>query len=180
MSPRRSARSTSKVACIALYIAFGVSELARAAAVDCAQIDAKAAATVLGVPTARPNATNPAHSKLPPDNMDLLSCGYVEATVDPIARTLSYFIYTPIPKDLASVYDSLASGNFPRKQIFSPNVGTQSSGWFRPSVRDDTFEGYIAMQTGTIIVVIKIGGMPSGDAVKNALISVGKILAKPR
>jgi hypothetical protein len=161
-----------------MFFAFGVSELARAAAVDCAQIDAKTAATVLGVPTARANG-NSAHSKLPPDNMDLLSCGYAEATFDPMARTLSYFIYTPIPKDLASVYASLESGNFPRKQIFSPNVGSQSSGWFRSSVSGDTFEGYIAMQTGATIAVIKIGGMPSSDAVKNALISAGKILAKP-
>jgi hypothetical protein len=111
--------------------------------------------------------------------MDLLSCGCAEATVDPMARTLSYLIYTPISKDLASVYASLADGNFPRKQIFSPNVGNQSSGWFRPSVRDDTFEGYIAMQTGATIAVIKIGGMPSSDAVKNALISAAKILANP-
>jgi hypothetical protein len=178
MSSCRSVRSTSKVVWIAMSLALGASELARAAAGDCSQIDAKAAATVLGVPTARANA-NPGHSKLPPDNMDLLSCGYAEATVDPMARTLSYFIYTPIPKDLASVYASLASGNFPRAQIFSPNVGSQSSGWFRSSVSGDTFEGYIAMQTGTTIVTIKVGGMPSSDAVKNALISAGKILAKP-
>ena len=179
MSPQRSVRSTSKVVWIAMYFAIGVSGLASAAPVDCSQIDAKAAATVLGVPTARANASNPAHSKLPPDNMDLLSCGYAEATVDPMARTLSYLIYTPIPQDLANVYASLATGNFPRKQIFSPNVGSQSSGWFRSSVSGDTFEGYIAMQTGATIAVIKIGGMPSSDAVKNALISAGKILANP-
>jgi hypothetical protein len=179
MSSCRFVRSTSKVVWIGVSFAFGLSELASAGAVDCAQIDAKAAATVLGVPTARADATNPAHSKLEPDNMDLVACGYAEATADPSARTLSYFIYTPIPKDLASVYASLASGNFPRKQIFSPNVGSQSSGWFRSSARDDTFEGYIAMQTGATIAVIKIGGMPSSDAVKNALISAGKILAKP-
>jgi hypothetical protein len=178
MPPCPFVRSTSKAVWFAMYFAFGVSEVAGAAAVDCAQIDAKAAATVLGVPTARANG-NPVHSKLPPDNMDLLSCTYAEATVDPMARTLSYLIYTPIPEDLASVYASLASGNFPRQQPFSPNVGSKSSGWFRSSVRDDTFEGYIAVQTGATIAVIKIGGMPSSDAVKNALISAGKILAKP-
>jgi hypothetical protein len=177
MSSYRSVRSTNKVAWTAMSLALGVSGLARAAG-DCAQIDAKGAATVLGVPTARANTT-PGHSKLPPDNMDVLSCAYVEASVDPMARTLSYSIYTPIAADLAGVYASLADGNFPRKQIFSPNVGTQSSGWFRSSVRGDTFEGYIAMQTGATIVVIKIGGMPSSDAAKNALITAGKILAKP-
>jgi hypothetical protein len=29
------------------------------------------------------------------------------------------------------------------------------------------------------VVTIKVGGMPSSEAVKNALISTGKILAKP-
>ena len=178
MSPYRSVRSTNKVAWMAMSLALCASVLARAAA-DCAQIDAKAAAGVLGVPAARANINQGVHSKLPPDNMDLLSCAYFEATADPMARTLSYQIYTPIPKDLTDVYASLASGNFPRQQPFSPNVGTQSSGWFRSSVRDDTFEGYIAMRTGATVVTIKIGGMPSSDAVKNALISAGKILAKP-
>jgi hypothetical protein len=34
------------------------------------------------------------------------------------------------------------------------------------------------MQSGTTITVIKIGGMTSSDAVKNALVGAGKILAK--
>jgi len=177
MSPSRSVPSTRKVVWIAMSLALGVSGLARAAAGDCTQIDAKAAASVLGVP-ARATA-NQGHSKLPPDDMDLLSCVYLEVTPNPTARTLTYLIYTPIPKDLANVYASLAGGNFPRKQIFSPNVGNQSSGWFRSSLSDNTFEGYVAMQTGAIIAVIKIAGMPSSDAVKNALISAGNILAKP-
>lgn len=85
-----------------MSFAFGVSGFARAAAGDCAQLDAKAAATILGVPIARAT-TNPGHSKLSPDNMDLLSCGYTEATTEPMARTLSYFIYNPVPRDFASV-----------------------------------------------------------------------------
>ena len=163
---------------IALTLAFGLSGVAHAAG-DCAQINANGAASILGVPAARANATNPARSRMPPDNTDRLSCAYAEATADPSARTLSYSIYTPIPKDLASVYASVATGNFPRQQIFSPNVGKQSNGWFRSSVRDDTFEGYVALQTGAIVVVIKIGGMPSSDAVKNALVSAAKMFAKP-
>ena len=162
-----------------MALALGACGLARAVAGECTQIDAKAAASVLGVAAAQANPNQGVHSKLSPDNMDLLSCGYVEATVDPMARTLLYLIYTPIPKDLTDVYASLASGNFPRQQPFSPNVGNQSSGWFRSSVSGDTFEGYIAMRTGATIVTIKIGGMPSSDAVKNALISAGKILAQP-
>jgi hypothetical protein len=176
MLPCRSVRSTGKVVC-AMCLALGVSGLARAEAGDCTQIDVTAAASVLGVPArATPGQ---GHSKLPPDNMDLLSCVYLEVTRNPTARTLTYQIYTPIPKDLANVYASLASGNFPRKQVFSPNVGDQSSGWFRSSLTDSTFEGYVAMQSGAHLMVIKIGGMPSADAVKNALISAGRILAKP-
>jgi hypothetical protein len=169
--------STSKLVWIVMSLALGTSGLALAAPGDCAQIDANAAGSILGVP-ARATA-NQGHSKLSPDNMDLLTCVYNEKTFGPTARTLTYLIYTPIPKDLASVYASLASGNFPRKQVFSPNVGNQSSGWFRASLTDATFEGYVAMQSGTTIAVIKVGGMPSSDAVKNALISAGKILAKP-
>ena len=177
MSPCDSVRSTRKFVWLAMCIALGVSGLARAAAGDCTQIDAKAASSVLGVP-ARATA-NQGHTKLPPDNMDLLTCVYLEVTPSPTGRTLTYLIYTPIAKDLANVYASLAGGNIPRKQVFSPNVGDQSGGWYRSSVSDNTFEGYVAMQTGAIIVVIKIAGMPSSDAVKNALISAGKILAKP-
>lgn len=179
MPPHRTGRSTRKAMLVAISLALGASGFAHAAPGDCAQIDAATAARILGVPAARANLNQGGHSKLPPDNMDLLSCGYFEATPSPTARTLSYLIYTPILKDLASVYASLASGNFPRKQIFSPNVGNQSSGWFRSSVTDDKFEGYIAIENGADIVVVKIGGMPSSDTVKNALVSAGKILAKP-
>jgi hypothetical protein len=161
-----------------MSLTVAASGLARAAAGDCTKIDANAAASVLGVAAARANANQGVHSKLPPDNMDLLSCGYFESTADPMARTLSYLIYTPISKDLDDVYASLASGNFPRKQVFSPNVGNQSSGWFRSSVSGDTFDGYVAMRTGATIVVIKVSGMPSSDTVKNALVTAAQILAK--
>jgi hypothetical protein len=167
----------SKLVWIATFLALGTSPLAPAAPGDCTQIDANAAGSILGVP-ARAIASQ-GHSKLPPDNMDFLSCLYLEKTPSPTARTLTYQIYTPIPKDLANVYASLASGNFPGKQIFSPNVGNQSAGWFRASPGNGLFEGYMAMQTGTTIEVVKVGGMPSSDAAKNALISAGKILAKP-
>jgi hypothetical protein len=156
---------------ILLFFALGSIGLAQAAG-DCAQIDPKSVASILGVPAARPNP--PAHSKLPPENMDLLSCGYAEATIDPSARTLSYLVYSPSLKNFASVYASLSTGNFPRKQSFTPNVGKQSTGWFRASVREDSFEGSITIQSGGTVVVIKIGGMPSADGVKNALIAAGK------
>jgi hypothetical protein len=154
-----------------LVLVLGSIGLAQAAG-DC-QIDAKSVASILGVTAARANP--PAHSKLPPENMDLLSCGYAEATIDPSARILSYSVYSPSPANFASVYASLSSGNFPRKQSFTPNVGKQSTGWFRSSVREDSFEGSITIQSGGSIVVIRIGGMPSSDAVKNALVAAGKM-----
>jgi hypothetical protein len=103
-----------------------------------------------------------------------LSCSYAEATIDPSARTFSYLVYSPNARNFASVYESLSTGNFPRKQSFTPNVGKQSTGWFRPSGREDSFDGSITIQSGGTVVVIKIGGMPSSDAVKNALIAAGK------
>ena len=177
MSPRGSVRSIGNLVWIAISLALGASGPASAALGDCMQIDAKGAASILGVPVRA--TANQGHSKLPPDNTDLLSCLYLEATPSPTARMLTYQIYTPIPKDLASVYASVANGNFPRKQVFTPNVGEQSSGWFRSGLSDSKFEGSVAMQSGTTVLVIKIAGMPSSDAVKNALISAGKILAKP-
>jgi hypothetical protein len=176
MCPHYSAGSARRLLWLSMSLVLGLSSLAHAAG-DCAPIDVKSAASILGVSTARANPTNPARSKVPPDNTDLVSCGYAEATVDPSARTLSYSIYSPTPSDLASVYGSVATGNFPRQQLFSPNVGKQSNGWFRSSVRDDTFEGYVAMQTGAIVVVIKIGGMPSSESVKNALVAAAKVFA---
>lgn len=170
-------RSISAVIGIGMSYALGAIGPAHAAAGDCTRMDAKAVGTVLGVP-ARVNGSQ-GHSKLPPDNMDLLSCGYFEVTPAIMGRSLLYLIYTPIPKDIASVYASLSGGNFPRKLVFSPNVGSQSSGWYRSSLTDSTFEGQVAMQSGATITVIKIGGMPSSDAVKNALIAAGKMLAKP-
>ena len=105
MSPCRSVRSTSNVVWMTMALALGACGLAHAVAGDCTQIDAKVAASVLGVAAAQANPNQGVHSKLSPDNMDLLSCGYVEATVDPMARTLLYLAlrsprtsptYTPV------------------------------------------------------------------------------------
>jgi hypothetical protein len=51
------------------------------------------------------------YDKLSPDNMDVLGCAYAEVSPDPMARTLTYVIYTPIPKDLQSVFSSLTTEN---------------------------------------------------------------------
>jgi hypothetical protein len=161
-----------------LFLVFVMQGAARAAADDCTQIDTNTAATILGVSAVRVNvSTQGQHSKLPPDNTDLLTCGYLEASINPTVRTLSYSVYTPIPGDLASVYESLSKGNFPRAQSFSPGVG-QSTGWYRASASDDRFEGYLALLTSSTIVTIRIAGMPSSAAVENALISAAKKFSK--
>jgi hypothetical protein len=111
--------------------------------------------------------------------MDVLGCAYAEVSPDPLARALTYFIYTPIAKDLASVFSSLSNENVPGKvQKFSPGVGSASSGWVRPSANGETFDGSIVVRADTYIAIARVAGMPNSDAVKKALVSAGQILAK--
>src|SRR5690349_14179354 len=131
---------TANVAAVATVLAFSAIGTARAASPDCTKIDAVAAAKVLGVPKARDNSTG-RHTKQPPDNMDVLGCAYAEVSPNPFARTLTYFIYTPIAKDLASVFSSLSNPNIPgNPQKFSPGVGSASTGWARTSGNGETFD----------------------------------------
>jgi hypothetical protein len=156
----------------------GSRRLVWAAPIDCETITAASAAGVLGVPKAKSNPTQ-GHHKQPPDNMDVFSCGYVEVSVDPLARTMLYFVYTPIPKDLASVFSSLSTPNIPGKaQSFSPGIGTGSTGWVRLSANGQTYDGSIVFRRATNIVVVKVAGMPNSDATKAALVKAGNILAK--
>jgi hypothetical protein len=179
MSRYGIARPTSTVAVVATFLSSSATGTARAAAADCTKIDATAAATVLGVPKTRSNSSG-RHNKQPPDNMDVLGCGYAEVSPDLLARTLTYFIYTPIAKDLASVFASLSNENVPGTVTkFSPGVGTGSSGWARPSANGQTFDGAIVVRGDAYIAVAKVAGMPSIDAVKKALTSAGQILIKP-
>jgi hypothetical protein len=130
------------------------------------------------VPKAKSNPSD-GHHKQPPDNMDVFACGYVEISADPMARTMLYFVYTPIPKDLASVFSSLSAPNIPGKpQSFAPGIGTGSTGWVRASANGETYDGSIVFRGATNIVVLKVSGMPSGDAAKSALVKAGIILAK--
>jgi hypothetical protein len=109
---------------------------------DC-KLGVAAAATALGVPATRANPYQ-GHTKMPPDNMDVLTCGYAEASVDPRARVLGYTVYTPLAQDLAKVFSSVAhssiSGN---PQPFPPGVGSESTGWVRASSVAGTFDGSI-------------------------------------
>ena len=179
MSRYGIARSTAIAAGAATLVALNAIGIARAAAPDCAKIDASAAANVLGVPKTRSNSSG-THNKQPPDNMDVLGCGYAEVSPDPLARTLVYFIYTPIPKDLESVFSSLENDNAPGAvERFSPSVPTGSAAWARPSANGQTFDGRIVVRGDTYIAVAKVAGMPSIAAVKKALVSAGEIPAKP-
>jgi len=179
MSRYGIARSTANVAAIATFLGFSAIGTARAAAPDCTKVDAALAAKVLGVPKARANPSA-GHTKQPPDKMDVIGCSYVEATPDPMAKTLLYFIYTPMAKDLASEYSSLSNPNIPGKvQKFSPGVGSASTGWVRPSVNGETFDGSIILRQNDYIAVIKVGGMPNIDSLEKALVRAGEVFTKP-
>jgi hypothetical protein len=171
-------RSTGTAIVVSTFLAVGSSRSASPATIDCETINAASAASVLGVPKAK-STPSQGHHKQPPDNMDVFACGYVEVSPDPLARTMSYFVYTPIPKDLASVFSSLSAPNIPGKpQSFSPGIGSGSTGWVRLSANGQTYDGSIAFRGATNIVVVKVAGMPSSDAAKSALVKVGNILAK--
>jgi hypothetical protein len=173
------ARPTAIAAAAATVLALSAAGTSRAAAPDCTKIDASAAAKVLGVPKTRDNSSG-RHDKLPPDNMDVVGCAYAEDTPDPMARTLVYSIYTPIPKDFESVFASLKDDYAPGAvERFSPGVGTGSAAWARTSADGQIFDGRIVVRGDTYIAVAKVGGMPSIAAVKKALVSAGQILAKP-
>ena len=170
--------SSGNAIVLSAFLAFGSRASGAAATISCETINAGSAASVLGVPKAKSDPPH-AHHKQPPDNMDVFGCSYVEISPDPLARTLLYFVYTPIPKDLASVFSSLSHPNIPGKpQSFSPGIGTGSTGWVRQSANGQTYDGSIVFQGATNIVEVKVAGMPSGDAAKSALVKAGNILAK--
>jgi hypothetical protein len=163
----------------AAFLALSAAGSARTASPDCTKIDAAAAATVLGVPKTQDNSTGH-HNKQSPDNMDVLGCAYAEVSPDPMARTLVYFIYTPIPKDYEDVFASVANPNIPGKvEKFSPGIGSGSTGWARASANGVTFDGGIVVRGVGYFAAANVGGMPSIAAVKKALMSAGQILAKP-
>jgi hypothetical protein len=151
--------------------------MAAPAADDC-KLDVVTVASALGVQAAKAN-TFQGHRTLSPDNMDVFACSYAEATVDPQARVLSYTVYTPIAKDLASVYASVAHPNIRgNPQAFSPGVGSESTGWVRASANGATFDGGIVFRMPSYFVEMKVGMIPSAAAVQSALVSAGKALSK--
>jgi hypothetical protein len=179
MSRRGTLRSTGTVMA-ALILGYGISGLVWANSPECARLDETAAAKTLGVQKTRANPSNGKHSKQSPDNMDVMACGYAEDTPDPAARVLQYSIYTPIPKDLASVFSAMASSHAPGgAQTFSPGIGNGSTGWVRMSANGETFDGSVVFQVGATFVNVKVSQMPSLDAAKSALLNASKLLSKP-
>jgi hypothetical protein len=175
MTANRLALSTA--VCAAGLALLSGSAVAAGDASDC-KLTVAAAATALGVQTARANAYQ-GHSKLPPDNMDVLTCGYAEVTRDPRAKVLTYTLYTPVAADLAAVFSSLAHPNIPgNPQAFSPGLGSESTGWVRSNVDGVTFDGSVVFRMPSHIVMIRVGMMPSAAAAKTALASAGAALAK--
>jgi hypothetical protein len=165
--------------CLSLMAApafLSLSAIAAADAGDC-KLTVAAAATALGVQAARANAPQP-HSKMPPDNMDVVTCGYAEATRDPRARVLTYTLYTPVAADIATVFASLAHPNIQGGAVvFSPGLGGESTGWTRANA-GGTYDGSVVFRMPSAIVVMKVGMMPSADATKSALASASAALAK--
>ena len=179
MSRYGIARPTAIAAAAATIVALSAARTARAAAApDCTKIDAGAAATVLGVRKTR-NDSEGRHNKQSPDNMDVIGCAYAEVSLDPMARTLTYTIYTPIPKDLESVFSSLTNENVRGAvEKFSPGVGSGSTGWTRTRASGESVDGSIVVRGNGYIAVAKVGGMPSAAAAQKALVSAGQLLAK--
>jgi hypothetical protein len=171
------------IALVALLLAFAVHSVALAATTDCMQIDRDTAASILGVSAERMNVNNQQgrHTKLPPDDVNLLTCGYLVDVLSGSVRTLSYSIYTPIPRDAANIFASLSKGNFPRAQSFSPSVGGRSTGWYRGNQFGNSgnlFEGQLTMLTGSTIVIIRIANLSSSAAVEDALVRAAKYFSK--
>jgi hypothetical protein len=80
----------------------------------------------------------------------------------------------------ASEYASLSNPNIQGKvQKFSPGVGSASTGWVRPSVNGETFDGSIIVRQDHYIAVIKVGGVPNIDAPEKTLVRAGEVFTKP-
>ena len=75
-------------------------------AIDCSKVDPATAASSLGVAKVSANGSA-VHIKLPPDQMDVLECGYRGVGFDPQVPAVSFAIYTPKQSDIKIVYSSL-------------------------------------------------------------------------
>ena len=142
---------------------------------DCnAKIDASAAANILGVPNVSAIPYR-GHSQMSPDNMDLLPCGYADASPNPMGPTLQYDIYTPQASDIESVYNS-GEENHPNMEKFPTQVGMGSAGWVSPGDSDLGFNAYIVFRTATNVFRIRASGLPSADAAEKAVLKIASMM----
>jgi len=175
-------RNTDKtpVGASAIPAAPSPNEAARGAATeisaipdDCNQkVDASAAARILGVADARENVYL-GHTTQSPDRMDVLQCGFSEATPRANAPLLKYIVYTPIADDVPTVYSTLLQHS--AMQSFDTHLGAGSSGWVGPTA-SGRFQAYINFMTASNVFTVEVGGLPSADAAKSAALKLAASL----
>jgi hypothetical protein len=145
------------------------------AADDCnRRISATIAASVLGVAKTKENPYF-GHTKQPPNEMDVLECGYSEASPDPYAPFMKFVVFTPGAEDVASVYSSMSAPA--GVQTFDTHVGAESFGWIRPGVDSGLFEAHITFRTTSNIFQVQVGGLHGADAATGAALKLAATLS---
>jgi hypothetical protein len=160
-----------------LLFALASTSAARAGALpnDCGKVDPTTAASSLGVAKASAYAYA-GHIKLPPDQMDVVECGYRGVGFDPQVPAVSFAIYTPKKSDIQIVYSSLVTEKHPKLQSFSPNFGSASKGLVGPDPSGEKFEAYIVFMTASNIFRIHIFNLPSAAAAQTGALKVAAAL----
>jgi hypothetical protein len=137
---------------------------------DCnRRVSTAAAAGILGVTMAQENVYF-GHTQQSPDQMDVLECGYHEASPDPYAPFMKFVVFTPIAADIASVYSSMSPPA--GMQTIDTHVGTESSGWIRPGAGPGLFEAHITFRTASNIFQVQVGGLQGADAARDAALKL--------
>jgi len=137
---------------------------------DCnRKIGPAAAAAILGVTKAKENVYF-GHTKQPPDQMDVLDCGYHGASPDPYAPFVKFVVFTPSAADIASVYSSMPAPSGMR--TFDTHVGMSSSGWIRAGAGPGLFEAHVTFRTMSNVFQVVVGGLPGADAATNAALKL--------
>ncbi len=137
---------------------------------DCnRRIGAAAAAAILGVIKAKENPYF-GHTKQSPDQMDVLECGYSEASPDPYAPFMKFIVFTPIAADIVSIYSSMSPPAGVQK--IDSHIGAESGGWIRPGVGTGLFEAHITFRTASNIYQVQVGGLQGGDATTAAALKL--------
>jgi hypothetical protein len=137
---------------------------------DCnRRISAAAAADILGVAKAKEN-TYFGHTKQPPNQIDVLECGYHAANPDPYAPFLKFVVFTPAAADMLSVFSSMPPPS--GMQTIVTHVGAESSGWIRAGAGSGLFEAHVTFKTGSNIFQVLVGGLHGADAATAAALKL--------